>query len=950
MTIGTKRHFARASQGALQTDRRRALKMLSSGAALALGACRQPDEEIIPYVNMPEGLTPGVPLYFATALALSGYARGVIVTSHEGRPTKIDGNPRHPASLGACDVFAQAETMALYDPDRSKAVADAHGLSSWNAFSTALNAQMGQEKKRQGAGLRILTGRLTSPTSLRQLHDLANAYPEARWLRYEPVNDDAAEKGARLAFGRELTALPRIGQASVILSLDADPIGAGPEQLAFARAFSDARSATSAPDRFLRVYTVESAWTLTGANADERLALAPQLIRNVAIEISRRFGAGTQSCELPEDARRFVEAAGTALAANKGRAIVLAGRGQPPEAHALCHWINAQIEAPIDYIDPVDPAAVANAQSLREFTDDLANGRVQTLVVIDANPAYAAPTEIAIGEAIQAAPFSAHLGLYDDETAALCKWRLPLSHLLESWSDLRAFEGTASIVQPLIRPLYDSRTPHQLLAMIGGTLSPSSHRLVQETWKKQASDDFESAWRRWLHEGVIAGSSATRVTAPSPRLPTLWPSVAPVGLSVALAPDPSIWDGRFSNNAWLQECAKPITKEVWGNALHISPQDAAANGLEEGDVVELTRERFSVEAPIHIRKGLPAGVAAATLGYGRRRAGKIGDNLGFDAYTLQRLDSPWTAEQVTIVRTGARRDILSTQHHSQLQGESKGFLPKFSIRDLAAGNVRLPKSDDLPTLLPSWPSGPHEWAMVIDAAACIGCNACLVACQAENNVPVVGPDEVSMGRDMHWLRVDIYFADEEANLLGFQPVPCMHCEKAPCEPVCPVAASVHDSEGLNVQVYNRCIGTRFCESNCPYKVRRFNFFGYANDEAYANLDATVLNSIFNPDVSVRARGVMEKCTYCVQRISRARRKAEKEHRQIAAGEVITACEAACPTRAISFGNLSLPASRINALRKDPRHYALLGHLGTRPRTTYLARLANPDPALEDEKS
>jgi molybdopterin-containing oxidoreductase family iron-sulfur binding subunit len=950
MTIAPTRD-ARRRVAALQPDRRGALKLLAGGTALALAACRPPDETIVPYVDMPEGLTPGLPLYFATALPLSGFARGVIVTSHEGRPTKIDGNPRHPASLGACDPFAQAELMSLYDPDRAKAVANTHGLSSWDGFAAALLPRMAEEKEQRGSGLRIVTGRVASPTLLRQLRELSSAFPESRWIRYEPIHDDAADEGARLAFGRALAALPRIGEASVVLALDADPLGPGPAQLAFARAFAEARQETAGPDRFLRLYVAESGLSLTGANADERLALPPQLLRNVAIEIAQRFGAGLAAGEMPDEARRFARAAAAALERNKGRAIVLAGRGQPAEAHALCHWINARIAAPVDFIEPADSVEVGQAQSLRELADDLAHGRVETLLVLDCNLAYCAPGELGLGEAIGAAPFSAYLGLHDDETAARCQWRLPLSHMLESWSDLRAFEGTASIVQPLIRPLYDSRTAHQLVALLGGSLSASPYGLVRETWKTQGSGDFDSSWAQWLHDGVVAGSSARRVVPPPPRLPAIEPADPPRRACVAFSPDPSIWDGRFCNNAWLQECPKPSTKEVWGNALHVSPQDAASHGLEEGDIVELTCGRMSVEAPIHILRGQAIGVLGATLGYGRSRAGAIGNDVGFDAYALQSATSPWTAENVMIARTRENRKMLTTQQSFELDAEeARRFLPEATIRDLAEAKVHIAETRDLPTLLPSWPSGAYEWAMVIDVARCIGCNACVVACQAENNVPVVGPGEIAMGRDMHWLRVDAYFLEDEAQPRGFQPVPCMHCEKAPCEPVCPVEASVHDSEGLNVQVYNRCVGTRFCQSNCPYKVRRFNFFGYANDEAYANLGDTVLDGIFNPDVTVRSRGVMEKCTYCVQRISRARRGAEKEERRIADGEVVTACEAACPTRAIAFGNLALPDSRVNALRKDERHYALLGRLGTRPRTTYLARLTNPDPSLRDEKS
>jgi molybdopterin-containing oxidoreductase family iron-sulfur binding subunit len=704
------------------------------------------------------------------------------------------------------------------------------------------------------------------------------------------------------------------------------------------------------PDRFLRLYAVESMWRLTGANADQRLALAPHLIRNVALAVANRLGASLPSGDLPEHAKGFAEAVGNDLKAHGGRAIVLAGEGLPPEVHALCHWINAQLKAPIDFIAPVDPSEDAHMESLRALADDLAQGRVQTLLILDSNPAYAAPGELGLAEAIGKVPFSAHLGLYDDETGMRCQWHLPLSHTLESWSDLRALDGTASIVQPLIRPLYDTRSTHEVIGLLQGHLSTSAYQLVRGTWQSHAANgDFESTWRRWLHDGVIAGTAEAHVTPPPAKRPDIAPADASSGLTLAIARDPSIWDGRFGNNAWLQECPKPITKQVWGNALHISPKDAAAHHLHDGDVVTLSRGSAHVVALLHIQEGQAEGVLAATLGYGRDRAGAIGNGIGFNVYPLQTLDAPWTTSGIAIVPTGQGGEMLTTQHYFKLDAEEHDILRSLARVDLSHAEAGASdKGPNLPTLLPQYDYDSYKWAMVIDTTLCIGCNACVIACQSENNVPVVGPGEIGMGRDMHWLRVDTYFVNGEGNPPGFQPVPCMHCEHAPCEPVCPVAASVHDSEGLNVQVYNRCIGTRFCESNCPYKVRRFNFFGYANDQAYANLGETVVQAHFNPDVTVRDRGVMEKCTYCVQRISAARREAEKSDRPIEDGEVVTACQQACPTRAIVFGDLNNKDAAIHKLRDEPHHYALLEHLGTRPRTTYLARLNNPNPALKGD--
>jgi molybdopterin-containing oxidoreductase family iron-sulfur binding subunit len=926
-------------------DRRATLKLLGGGSlALTLAACGKPHEEIVPYVDMPERLVPGEPLQFATTLPLSGYGRGVLATSIDGRPIKIEGNPRHPASLGATDIFAEAEIMALYDPGRSKAPRHGNDLTSWDAFAGALQAQMEKEQARQGAGLRLVTGRITSPTLLRQIDALLKRYPQARWYRYEPISDHAASDGAVIAFGKPLDTVPHLERADAVLTLDADPLGPGPRQIANARAFAQRRRREATP--FMRLYAVEADWSLTGANADHRLALHPGLMANFALALAAALGNETAKVELPPHAARFAKVAAADLAAHRGRALVLAGERQSAQLHALAHWINARLEAPIDLIAPVDPHPLSDAQALQALTRDLDRGVVETLIVAGANPAYDTPHALGLAGKIAKVGFSVHLGLHDDETAARCRWHLPASHALESWSDLRAVDGTASIVQPLIRPLYDSRDAHALVAMMGGAVAPSAYDLVRQTWQAQASGDFDTWWRRALHDGVIENSAAAPQSAGAPKRADIEATKAPPGMSLLLTPGASVWDGCFANNAWLQECPHPFTKEVWGNTIHLSPGDARRLGVADDDVVQIGRDGRAVQGPVRIRPGQAGGVVSVALGYGRERAGAIGNGIGFSAYALRTLRQPWCIENVAVAATGGRHPVPSTQGQFLLEGEASDLYPMLSLAELAKGR-RPPGQDaqDKPTLYPPVDYDSYAWAMVIDSSVCIGCNACVVACQSENNIPVVGPEEALRGRDMHWLRIDRY-APEPGHISGFQPVPCMHCEHAPCEPVCPVAASVHDGEGLNVQVYNRCIGTRFCQANCPYKVRRFNWFGYADGQEYADLGAESVKAAHNPDVTVRARGVMEKCTYCVQRISRARREAEKTDRPIAEGEVVTACQAACPTRAISFGDKNNKDSRVNALRGEPHHYALLGHLGTRPRTTYLARLRNPNPDLE----
>ncbi|SPP97143.1 4Fe-4S dicluster domain-containing protein [Bradyrhizobium vignae] len=924
-------------------DRRRALSLLAAGIAGGLSACSRPDEEIVPYVTMPDRLVPGEPMKFATTLALSGYGRGALVTSVDGRPIKIEGNPKHPASLGATDIFMEAAVLSLYDPDRSRAVLHEGAISAAEAFRRALLEQNQLMKQRQGKGLRILTGKVTSPTLLRQIDDLFARFPEASWHAYDPIDGAGASAGTLFAYGRELDLVPHLERANIVVALDSDPIGHGPDQLRNARAFANGRKQPAGG--FSRWYCVESAPTLTGAKADHRLALQPAIIEEVAIAIAGALGSRARAPAMPENVQRLVRQISSDLSSASGGSIVIAGRSLSAETHALVHWINARLKAPLDLIERIDRTPSGRqGRTLAELVRDLDDGQVDQLVILGVNPAYDAPADLDFARAARNAPFRLHMGCYADETAAISNWHLPQTHPLEAWSDLRSPDGTASLVQPLIRPLYHTRTDHELLALLADGIDASPRDLVRQTWQPNAGADFEGWWTRALHDGVISGSASPPVTPHEPKIPELPRASAPPGFSLVLQPDPAVWDGSFANNAWLQECPRPLTKQVWGNALTINPRDAEPFGVSGGDVVSIRSEHGTVEAPVLIDPAAAAGVGSLTLGYGRTRAGAIGDGIGADANRLRAVKTPWLLAAASISKTARKQDPLTTQNIVRAADYVAELYPMRKLAE-AARPVGSPDPENTSSLLPAAPprSGDeYAWAMVIDTSLCIGCNACVVACQAENNVPVVGPEEVARGRDMHWLRVDVYdHGTAHSPALGFQPVPCMHCEHAPCEPVCPVAASVHDSEGLNAQVYNRCIGTRFCQANCPYKVRRFNFRGYADGQEYANLGLESYRAQKNPEVTVRARGVMEKCTYCVQRISGARRAAEREDRRIGTDEVRTACQSACPTNAIEFGDLNQSGSKVNRSRSDPRHYALLAHLDTRPRTTYLADVRNP---------
>ena len=943
LNIGHRRGKPEGAGGGTGIRRRDALKLLAANMALAAAGCSKPSEEIVPYVTMPERLIPGVPLKFATALPLAGYGRGAIVTSHEGRPTKIEGNPLHPASLGSTDVFAEAEIFNLYDPSRAQAPAKAGEIRPWEDFFAAWQLVAGGHRKDKGEGLVLLTGRVTSPTLLRQIQALQAMFPAMAWHAYEPL-DSGQAASARLAFGRPLDILPRIGDADAILSLDSRFLDAGPQQIVLSRAFMDRRRVRRGTKDMLRLYAVEAAPTLTGANADHTLALAPWEIEHLACAVALRFGAGgVPNPVLSAEASHFADTVLADLQAHRGRALILGGPALSPNVQALAHWINAKLNAPIAYIEPV---AASDAQSgLPELAQKMKDGQVKTLVAIECNPAYDAPGDLNFAAALEKVAFRVHFAPWQNETSALCDWQLPASHPLESWSDARGPDGTASIVQPLIEPLYDTRTAHQLLAILGGNYVPSSYLIVRETWKPQGkAEGFEGLWRKQLEEGVVAGSAAKPVDAGEPKLPGIELAPPAEGIALVLQPDPTVWDGRYAGNPWLQECPKPFTKQVWGHALGLNAATARKAGLKDKGRARIVHAGKTIEATVLIQNGHADGVASLTLGYGRWNAGPIGTDLGANAFALRDTPAAWVLDGIELEKLPSGQGPAFATAVTKIDASTAELYPVLSLAAVPSANFA-GNREHRASLLPDARVAAPAWAMVIDNAACIGCNACVIACQAENNVPVVGPEEIREGRIMHWLRIDRY-EGRAPSQGGFQPVPCMHCEKAPCEPVCPVGASVHDSEGLNVQVYNRCIGTRYCEANCPYKVRRFNFFGYADGQEYRSLGAEVLHAQKNPDVTVRARGVMEKCTYCVQRIARAKAAAARENRDIPEGAVVTACQAACPTRAISFGDLTKPAAGVTHLREEPQHYALLGHLGTQPRTTYLAKVTNPNPALQ----
>ena len=965
-----------ASEWLDPVGRRSFLKLMSASMALAgVTACTvQPQELIVPYVRQPEEEIPGKPLFFATAITQGGVASGLLVESHEGRPTKIEGNPDHPASQGATDLFAQGSVLTLYDPDRSKTILQFGEIRPWSAAMAAIRGGLLTQSSSKGAGLRILTETVASPTLAAQIQLVLAQHPNAKWIQWEPVNRDNARAGARAAFGEYVEPLYDLSKADVILSLDADFLSSdGAHNLNYMRQFAARRRVEGSADNLNRLYVVESDYTVTGGKADHRLALKSSQVEAFARAVAAGAGVSGISGAAPAGSDAFASAVAKDLAEHKGRAVVIAGDSQPPAVHALAHAINAAIGAPVTYLPTPEIVPTEQTAAFTELVAEMHGGRVQMLVIVgESNPVHTAPADLKFAEAIQKVTVVVHSGLFVDETATLSHWHIPAAHYLEAWSDARTIDGTVSIVQPLIQPLYGGKSAHEVIATLTEKPERNGYDVVREYW--QANDPkgdaraanerraaaaktttpaspavaFEKSWRKWLHDGFIAGSAA--IAAPTTVAPDVAARLARAGtaidgIEVNFRRDPTIYDGRYANNGWLQELPKPMSKLTWDTAAHISPAMAAERELHNGDVIAIQQDGRSIHAPVFVMPGHAKDSITITVGYGRKYAGRLGSGLGVNAYELRGSNSLFFGA-ATITVTGDDYDLAITQEHWAIEGRNlirSATLEEFKknpafVREMEHGKDG--KEGKRISLYQDKEYRGQQWGMAIDMNACTGCMACVVACVAENNIPVVGKVQVKTNREMHWLRIDRYFAgNPDAPDVYMQPLPCQQCENAPCEVVCPVAATAHSAEGLNDMVYNRCVGTRYCSNNCPWKVRRFNFL------LYQDWNTPQFKLQRNPDVTVRSRGVMEKCNYCVQRINAARIQSKREDRDIRDGEIVTACQAVCPAEAIVFGNINDPNSRVAKLKASPRNYTMLEDLNTRPRTTYLAAVKNPNPSL-----
>lgn len=945
-------------------SRRNFLKLMGASMALAgaVACTKQPTEKIVPYVERPEDIVPGVPLFYASAYLQGGVANGILVESHMGRPTKIEGNPEHPGSMGATDTFAQASILTMYDPDRSQSVIRRGRISTYDAFLNELNLALSDQTEKQGAGLRILTETVTSPTLGAQIQQVLAKYPQAQWHQYEPVTRDNVREGVQMAFGEAVNIRYHIEAADVILSLDSDFLTTGPGAVRYAREFSKRRDAVDGLDNMNRLYVAESSPTLTGAQADHLLGRRAGDIEGIARMLAAGLGIAVSAPSGDETASAWVAAVVADLQQHRGACLVVAGDQQPPEVHALAHAMNetlGNVGNTVTYTDPIEVQQINQTDSLKALVQDMNDGNVDLLVTVNSNPVYTAPADLDFTQAFDKVKMRVHLGLYRDETADLSHWHIPQSHTLEAWGDARAYDGTITVVQPLIAPLYRSKSDIEFIAALAGSPNKKGYDQVRENWESLAvngTQAFEPFWQTCVHDGFIPDSASPARTVQLQDVAAAVGSGSSSGdgMELIFAADPTIWDGRFANNGWLQELPKPLTKLTWDNAAVIGPSTAQQLDVENTDVVELTYQGRSVQAPVWILPGHPENAVTVHLGYGRTRAGQNGTGIGFNAYALRDSAASWFGSGLQVSKTGDEFSIYSTQDHHDMGLKGMGSLSRdrnlIRVADIEAykGDTHIieemweepdPERDLYP---PDHDyDGPNAWGMVIDLSKCNGCNTCTIACQAENNISVVGKEEVGNGREMHWIRIDRYYrGDLDTPETFHQPVPCMQCENAPCELVCPVGATVHSKEGLNDMVYNRCVGTRYCSNNCPYKVRRFNFYHYADFETPS------IQLGRNPDVTVRSRGVMEKCTYCTQRISAARITAKKEDRNIADGEIQTACQQACPSQAITFGNIKDQNSQVSKLRGTSLNYGLLTDLNTKPRTTYLGRIRNPNPALE----
>ncbi len=961
-------------------SRRTVLKLMAASLGLAgLTACRRPVEHILPNSQGMDAAeyAPGESLFYTTVHSLAGHVTGLLVETHDGRPTKIEGNPDHPHSLGAATAIEQGAILSLYDPDRSMQVLQAGNEAKWEDFGAAASKlPLGD-----GAGLRFLSETLTSPSLSALRAEALRKYPKAKWVEYEPVSREFELAGSVLAFGQPMYAHPKFDQAKVIVALDNDFLGLDSASPFMTTLFSKGRHVESEEDldKMNRLYAVESQFSITGANAEHRLRMQVSEVKQFASDLAAGVGAvaglNVVNNQANDKRAKFLAALVKDLKRAGAQALVTAGPRQPAVVHALAAAINQAVGSTcVAYTKPLIEKTNNGVDALKTLVGEMNAGQVSTVVILSGNPVYSAPADLQFSAALAKVQNSIHLGAEKDETAVAAKWHIPEAHFLEAWGDAATSEGLAAIQQPMIEPLFGGKSALEIVALVIGNKETKGHDIVKKYWTDQFTGNKEQVWRKALHDGVVSSSktvSPDKVTPDTKKIAAALaaePRAAASAMEVSFYPSASSWDGRYANNGWLQETPDPMTKLVWGNAAMMSPGTLRAQNLADGDIISISRGAYKMEAAVMVQPGHADNAISITLGYGRQRVGRVGKDVGFNANLIRTTDAYWSGQGFAITATGKQHRHASTQEHGLIGYEgstadtqnSRPVVREATVEEYKKEPKIIEEMAEVPPLESIYPSVKYDkgyqWGMAIDLTSCTGCNACIVACTSENNIPVVGKDQVMRGREMHWLRLDRYYSgDENEPTVVEQPLPCMQCENAPCENVCPVQATTHSPEGLNDMAYNRCVGTRYCSNNCPYKVRHFNFLNFHKRGSEA-VDLTVgirmaeeeiTSLVYNPDVSVRMRGVMEKCTYCVQRIEKVRINAKVDgRRDIKDGEIKTACQQTCPANAIEFGNINDPNSKVSKMKKQERNYAMLAELDVKPRTTYLAKLRNPNPELQ----
>jgi len=942
-------------------SRRQVLKIMAASFGLAgMAACRRPVEHILPYAKGVEDLIPGQAYFYTTVMQLGGEASGLLVETHDGRPTKIEGNPDHPVSLGAAMAWQQASILSMYDPDRSARFLEngAPTSKSWPEF----NAYLKGISLGDGSGLRFLSESVLSPSLDAMRSEALKKYPNARWYEYEPISRENERTGLMMAFGQPVELQPQFDKAKVVVALDSDFLGVDSTAPLPTKLFSRRRHVSREEDleKINRLYAVESQFSITGANADHRLRMKSGEVSQFANDLAAALGAlpGLNVVGGGDKRAKFLAAVVKDLKAAGTEAIVVAGSRQPAAVHAIAALINQSLAS--GAVRYVKTEQTAGLESLKALLSEMNSGRVSTLVILGGNPVYTAPADLQFALAMGKVANTIHLGLEEDETAASAKWHVPAAHYLETWSDARSTDGTVAIQQPMIDSMYGGKTPAEMVALIIDSPDKGAHAIVKNYWLAQFAGEEkekEQAWRKALNDGVIASVKpveAIKVSADAKKVAAALAAVPKPdsgGLEVSFVPGASTYDGRFANNAWLQEWPEPMTKLVWSNAALMSPATARSRNLKDGDLITLSHGSYKLDAAVMLQPGHADDSITLSLGYGRSKCGRVGKDVGFNANLIRTTDAYWFGDGFSLTATGNKSILGTTQEHGVIGGSSaerqndRPIYREVSIDEYRKNPKSIEEMNEIPQLQSIYPervyNQGYQWGLAIDLTACTGCNACVVACQAENNIPVVGKAQVLRGREMHWLRMDRYYVGPEDDPRAVeQPIPCMQCENAPCENVCPVAATSHSPEGLNDMAYNRCVGTRYCLNNCPFKVRHFNFLNFHKNMPQIEAMAS------NPDVTVRMRGVMEKCTYCVQRIQEKKIQAKVEGRRpIKDGEIVTACQQTCPADAIVFGNINDPESRVTKLKKQERNYQMLAEMDLRPRTSYLAKLRNVNPEL-----